>query len=131
MPTRPDTVGPSAVPVLGRPITRVGLVPHYDGSTHVRGRPVGRPAISGSLPLATCSRASPGEFRLLPVLSPLHGLRTSRYRGGHAFRRSPRRWGIAPHIRHQVVQGGSPPWPLIPWWLRGHQFRGNESQPGV
>src|SRR6266508_5735492 len=28
----------------------------------------------------------------------------SRYRGGYAVRRSPRRWGISPHIGHQVVE---------------------------
>ena len=41
-------------------------------------------------------------------MSLLHGLRTSRYREGHAVRRSPRRWGVTPHIGPQVVRvGGS------------------------
>ena len=46
-----------------------------------------------------------------PVFSPLHGLRTSRYRGGDAFRCSPQRWGIAPHVeRVRNRLGGAGTW---------------------
>ena len=64
MPTRLGTVGPSAIPILGRPITRVGLVAHHDGSTHVRGRLPGAP---GHLWLATHSHLLPGFAGRVPA----------------------------------------------------------------
>src|SRR4051812_32132463 len=56
------------------------------------------------LPVATCSRLRPVGLEPWPVFSPLHGLRTSRYRGGDAVLRSSRRPGIAPGIGHWVVE---------------------------
>jgi hypothetical protein len=54
-----------------------------------------------SYPLPRTCRSGSGGARFS---SPLHGLRTSRYRGGDAFRCSPQRWGIGSvsHTPHRT-----------------------------
>src|SRR3954465_9976838 len=56
------------------------------------------------LPVAPCSKFTPVGLGGCPLLTPLHGLMVSRYRGGDAVRRSPRRVGLQPTIGHQVVE---------------------------
>lgn len=89
-------------------------VPIHDGSSYVRLH----------CPWLPAPRGLSVGFRWCLVLSPLHGLMVSRYRGGHAFRRSPRRLGIAPSFGHQVVKVlhlASHPRAV------SHSFRENES----
>jgi hypothetical protein len=66
------------------------------------------------------------DFERVPLLTPLHGLMVSRYRGGDAVRRSPRRLGLQPSFSQQVVEVGSLlPRPASP--RLNASFRGNES----
>ncbi len=66
---------PLSCPFLGKPMNLRGLVQGNDGSA----------VPSLSLLIATCSQRRPVRFRVYLVLSPLHGLMVSRYRGGYAF----------------------------------------------
>src|SRR6476469_1218694 len=59
-----------------------------------------------ALPVAPCWRCVAVGLGGLPLFTPLHGLRVSRYGGGDAVRRSPRRVGLQPTIGHQVVEVG-------------------------
>src|SRR4051794_11402807 len=56
------------------------------------------------LPVAPCSKFTPVGLGGSPLFTPLHGVMVSRYRGGGAVRRSPRRVGLQPTIGHQVVE---------------------------
>src|SRR5713226_1316417 len=73
-----------------------------------------RGAISGLLPIATCSRMPPRWVRRVTRFSPRFSGRSARasvslFRGGDAFPWSPQGWGLdakasSPHIEHQVVK---------------------------
>ena len=85
---------PLSFPILGKPVNLRGLVVDDDGSDV--------PLLA--LLIATCSQRRPVRFRVYLVLSPLHGLMASLYRGGYAVHCLPQRLGIAPNIEHQVVK---------------------------
>src|SRR5262245_46678367 len=109
---------PHIRPHFGQAANPRRLVWANDGSSHIRSR----------CPWLPAPRCAPVGFGPDLVLSPLCGLRVSRYRRGYTFRCPPLRLGIAPNVGHPVVRVGSsfllPPPPILEC---PHSFRENES----